>query len=116
MVVPELAIKTAKHILANNMDNSHLFHDRTAQALLTHHNTPVQDLGMFPAIMLYGQIIKDHLPVLWNKYQTWKQRKEIRELREVVMAKRHMQNEQFYNKHSHPLQKLQIGGFVQIQN
>ena len=36
----ELALKTAKHILADNMDNcSHLCHDHGAQALLTHHNS-----------------------------------------------------------------------------
>ena len=58
--------------------------------------------------MLYGRVIKDHLPVLQDKYQTQKQWKEIRELREVVMAKRHMRNEQFYNKHCCPLWELQI--------
>ena len=108
----ELAVKTAKHLLADNTDNySCLCHDHAGWALLTHCNTPVQDLGMSPAIMLYGQIIKDHLLVLWDKYQPQKQWKEIRE---VMMAKRW--NEQFYNKHCRPLRELQIGNFVEIQN
>ena len=103
----ELAVKTAKCILADDTDNcSHLCHDHVAWALLTHRNTPVQDLGMSLAIMLYGRIIKDHL-------QTQKQWKGIRE---VVMAKRHMWNKQFYKKHCCPLRELQIGDFVQIQN
>ena len=32
------------------------------------------------------------------------------------MAKRHMRNEQFYNQHCRPLQELQVGDFVRIQN
>ena len=66
--------------------------------------------------MLYGRIINDHLPVIRVKYQTRKQWEEKSKLREVTMAKRHMQNEQFYNKHFHPLRELRIGHFVQIQN
>ena len=113
----ELAVKTAKRILTGNTDNCGcLCHDHAARALLTHHNTPIQDLGMSPAVMLYGRMIKDHLPILWEKYQLQKQWKEIRALREVAMAKRHMQNEQFYNKHSRPLQELQVGNLVHIQN
>ena len=113
----ELAMKTAKRILAGNMDNCGcLCHDRTARALLTHRNTPVQDFGMSPAVMLYGRMIKDHLPILREKYQIRKQWKEIRVLREDAMAKRHMQNEQFYNKHSCPLWELQVGNFMHIQN
>ena len=40
---------------------------------------------------------------------------EIRELREVVSAKWHMWNEQFY-MHSRLLRELQIGDFLKIQN
>lgn len=113
----ELAVKTAKRILFDNTDHcGRLCHDRAARALLTHRNTPVQDLDMSPAVMLYGRIIKDHLPVLRDKYQTRKQWKEIGELRELAMAKRHMRNEQFYNQHCRPLQELQVGDSVQIQN
>ena len=113
----ELAVKTAKRILADNIDSSGcVCHDRAARALLTHRNTPVQDLDMSPAIMLYGRIIKDHLPVLRDKYQTRKQWREIGELREVAMAKRHMRNEQFYNQHSRPLRELEVGDFIQMQN
>ena len=93
----ELAVKTAKQILFNNTDNSGcLCQDQVAWALLTHHNTPIQDLNMSPAVILYGQIIKDHLPVLRDKYQTQKQWKEIGKWRKLAVAKRNMQNEQFY--------------------
>ncbi len=63
---------------------------------------------MPPAVILYGRIIKDYLPVPRDKYQTRNQWKEIGELRELAMAKRHMQNEQFYNQRCRPLQELQV--------
>lgn len=51
----ELAIKTAKCILADKTDScGWLCHDHAAHALLTQCNTPIQDLGMCPAMMLYG--------------------------------------------------------------
>ena len=103
---PELAVKTAKRILFDNTDNcGRLCQDRTARALLTHRNTPVQDLDMSPAIMLYGRIFKDHIPVLRDKFQTRKQWKEMGELRELAMGKRLMRNEQFYNQRCCPLQE-----------
>lgn len=64
--------------------------------------------------MLYGRIIKDHLTVLKDKYQTRRKWKGIGELRELAMAKRHMQNEEFYNQHCRPLRELQIEDSVQI--
>lgn len=113
----ELAVKTARRILADNTDSyGRLCHDRAARPLLTHGNTPVQDLDMSPAMMLYGRVIKDHLPVLRDKYQVRKQWTEIGKLREVAMAKRHMRNEQYYNQHCRPLRELQVGDYVQIQN
>ena len=113
----ELAVKTAKRILADNTDSGgHLNHDRAARALLTHRNTPVQDLNMSPAMMLYGRVIRDHLPVLRDKYQIRPQWKEIAELRETALARRHMRNKQYYNEHSRPLQELQVGDFVRVQN
>ena len=75
--------------------------------MLTHRNTPVPDMSL--ALMLYGRIIKDHLPVLRDKYQTLKQEKEIGELRELAMAKMYMRNEKFYNQRCRPLQEFQIG-------
>ena len=113
----ELAVKTAKRILADSTDSSgRLNHDRVARSLLTHRNTPVQDLNMSPAIMLYGRIIKDHLPALRENYRRRPQWDEIAELREAAMARRHMRNEHYYNEHSRPLKELQVGDFVRFQN
>ena len=107
------AVKMAKRMLAENSDGcGQQYHNHTAHALLTQHNIPVQDLGISPVIMLYSRVIKDHLPVLWDKYKIRKQWREICELNEAAMAKRHLQNGHFYNK----LRELQIGNSIQIQN
>lgn len=106
----ELAVKTAKQILAGSTDSyDHLCHDHVARSLLTHHNTPIQDLDMSPAMMLYSSVIKDHFPALKDKYQIHKLWGEIGCYRETAMDKRHMKNEKCYDVHCHPLQELEIG-------
>ena len=113
----ELALKSAKRILSDKVDGSgRLNHDRVARALLVHRNTPVADINMSPAVMLYGRPIRDHLPALRQHYTIRKEYTEIRDLREAAMAKRHMRNEQFYNKHTSELPELDIGDCVIIQN
>ena len=63
----EVAVKTAKCILLDNTDSAGgLDYDQTARAFLMHRNTPIQDLGLSPAMMLFGHSIKDHLPTLWQ--------------------------------------------------
>ncbi len=79
----ELAVKTAKRILLNNTDSAgRLNHDRTARAFMIHRNTPVQDVNISPAMMLFGRPIKDHLPTLRDQLSVRSQWKDIRELRE----------------------------------
>ena len=60
----EAAVKSAKRILRGNIDPSTGSLDTTAavQALLTHRNTPCQDTGISPSVMLFGRPIRDHLP------------------------------------------------------
>ena len=61
----ELAVKSAKRILSDNVDSSgRLNQDKVARALLIHRNTPVADIQISPAVMLYGRPIRDHLPAL----------------------------------------------------
>ena len=106
----ELAVKTAKRTLIDYTDGyGRLRHDLAARAMMTHRNTPHQDLGLSPAEMLYGRVIRDHLPILREKYQ-------IHKLRERAVAKRHLLNQKHYNIHNHPLQELQVGESVQVQN
>ena len=57
------AVKTAKRILMGNTDTAgHINYDQSAHAFMMHWNTPLQDVGISPAEMLFGKLIKDHLP------------------------------------------------------
>ena len=61
----ELAVKTVKRTLIDYTDGyGRLRHNLTARAMMTHRNIPHQDLGLSPAEMLYGRIIRNHLPIL----------------------------------------------------
>lgn len=107
----ELAVKTAKRILVDSTDScGRLCHDQAARSLLTHRNTPVRDLHMSPAMMLYGRVIKDYLPVLQDRYRIHKRWREIGHYRETAMAKRHLRNEREYNLKSHRLQGTENRG------
>ena len=113
----ELAVKTEKIMLIDYTDGyGCLRQDLAGWAMMTHKNTPHQDIGLSPAEMQYGRVIRDHLPILREKYQIHRHWREIKELRERAMAKRHLLNQKHYNIYSHPLQELQVGKSMQVQN
>ncbi len=77
-----------------------------------HRNTPVQDVGVSPAVMLFGRPLKDHLPSLSDNPV----RPEWKVLRERAMAKRHARNAEYYNIHTCTLSPLEVGDSVLVQN
>lgn len=102
----ELAIKTAKQILPDSTDSyGRLCHDSTARSLLTHCNTPAQALDMYPAMMLYGRMIKDHLLDLQDKYRIHKRWGEIKTHGKLKVLQRTQS----------PTSELRIGESVQIE-
>ena len=81
---------------------------------MLHQNTPLQDVNISPAVMLFGRAIKDHLPSSPNKIRVeWK---KIAEMREDALAKRHIRNVEKYNYQSRELQPLCVGDAVILQN
>lgn len=83
-----------------------LCHDFMARSLLTY--TSIQDLDMSLEMILYGQVIKDHHPVLQDKYQIHtagiERQRWPKGMKSVML------------QHSCPLQELEIVKSVQIQN
>ena len=80
----ETAVKTAKRIPTSNTksDGSPNWDD-VKRALLQHRNTPLQDLAISPAQMLFGRAIRDHLPVkpgLFKPSEVWITTRDQREL------------------------------------
>ena len=113
----ELAVKTAKRILLDNTNSAgQLQNDQTACAFMMHRNTPIQDVGISPAMMLFGRPIKDHLSTIRDHLSVRPQWKEIRELREKAMAKRHICDMESYNANTRTLPPLLVGDSVSIQN
>ena len=110
----ELAVKAAKRILSSNVGaNGEPDTDAACRALLSHRNTPVQDINMSPSEMLYGRTLKDHLPSAPKQIR--KEWLEIRAMREVAMAKRHVRHLEQYNPHTRSLDPLVVGDIVAIQ-
>ena len=95
---------------------SHQRHDQTVRAMMTHRNTHHQDVGLSPAEMLYGRALKDHIRIFREKHQIQKRWRETKELRERVVAKRHLLNRKQYNMHICPRQELRVGVTVHVQN
>ena len=71
----ESAVKTAKRVLMSSTKSDGFSNwDHVARALLQHRNTSIKGLGLSPAQLLFGQSIKDLLPVKGGNYkpaETW---------------------------------------------
>lgn len=113
----EVAVKTAKRLLLENIarDGS-LDTDRFARALLQYRNTPLAGVNLSPAQMLYGRILRDHLPSLPDVLQIRKEWILLAEDRERALAKRHMAAVEYYDSHTKTLPDLEVGDNVLVQN
>ena len=113
----ELAVKTAKRILQNNTaSNGDLNTDNVARALLQYRNTPIQQLNVSPAQLLYGRTLRDHLPSMSDALRIRPEWHHLAEDRERALAKRHLTNIERYNEHTKALPELYIGDTVTVQN
>ena len=111
----EAAVKSAKRTLSGNIDpRTGQFNTEDAvRALLTDRNTPAQDMGVSPAVALFGHPIRDHLPDQHRALRPeWQ---KVSDARELALARRHVRAQP--DTSSRPtLQPLTIGQSVQIQN
>lgn len=109
----EAAVKTIKRILRGNINprTGDLDTNKAAQAILSHRNTPCQDSGISPAVMLFGRPIRDHLPRLDRKLRPeWD---AIAKSREEALARRVVKQVPQTGKELTP---LRLGDVVQVQN
>ena len=60
----ETAVKSAKRILLDNTksDGSPIW-DKVRRAVMQHRNTPLNDVKLSPAQLVFGRPIRDFLPV-----------------------------------------------------
>lgn len=113
----ELAVKTAKRLITDNTGpNGRLNTDRLVAALLQYRNTPMQDIGLSPAQMLFGRNLRDSIPVHKQALLVRPEWRMIAEDREIALAKRNLRSRERYNLHTRDLPSLRTGDKVQVQN
>ena len=128
----EVAVKTAKRLLCDNMERGGMVDtEGVAMALLQYRNTPLLGVGHSPAQIMFGRTLKDALPNLpanlryraettnySKKYgvpasEYWKY---ILEGRELGASRKLAKSKEKYNEHASPLTTLSVGDSVQVQN
>ena len=109
----EVAVKTAKHILLHNINDStgEVYTVAVTRALLAHRNTPNHQDKMSPSELLFGHKMKDHLPNKFRKLRIdWK---KARKSREIITSE---QIPPSIEKTSRTLKPLSVGDRVAVQN
>ena len=113
----ELAVKTAKRIIRENVTaNGSLETHTLAVALLQYRNTPIADVGLSPAQILFCRNLKDFLPAHPENYKLNSHWLKQAKLREQVCSQQYLKSAKRYNTFTHSLQTLQIGSRVVIFN
>ena len=113
----ELGVKSGKRLLMANIDGTgSLDKDAVSRALLTYRNTPLQDCSISPAELLYGRKLRDHLPMAPQQISVLPRWKEIRNAREAALSSRMIERADASSQSRDPLQPLQPGQHVFIQN
>ena len=109
----EVAVKSAKRILEGSIDplSGSLDTDAAARAIMTHRNTPNQETGISPSMLLFGHPIRDHLPR--HDRELRKEWAAIDDAREFALAKRVLKTAPSSGK---ILEPLKVGESVQLQN
>lgn len=110
----EAAVKSAKRILTGNVNPVTGSLDTTSavRAFMSHRNTPAQDTGVSPSVLLFGRPMRDHLPR--SKMDLRPEWDLIAQSRESALAKRVFRSSPVSNRRE--LQSLSVGDDVQIQN
>ena len=112
----ELAVKTAKRLIAENMTTKgSLNTDSISKALLQYKNTPIKGIGLSPAQILFQRNLRDAIPMRWHLLKPHKQWLIAAEQREEALCKRNSVMVDRYNTFTKNLRKLAIGEKVLIQ-
>ena len=113
----ELGVKAAKRIIHNNVSgDGSLNNDGAARAILQYRNTPLPDLKLSPAQILFHRQLPDSIPVHPSHYKLHRDWIVDAEERERAYSKRNSTLVQNYNKHARELPPLEIETDVLIQS
>ena len=112
-------MKVTKRALMSSLNAAgRLDTDKVTAALLQYRNTPLQEIGHSPAQLLYGRVLRDHLPCSKELLLIRPEWKQALHDREIALAKRNVRNAQSYNlrKAARQLPQLHVGDCVLVQN
>ena len=119
----ELAVKTAKRLLMDNVSaNGSLNNDAIVRAFLTYRNTPDPGCKLSPAQVLLGRQLRDTLPsiskdvMLFNNSEVNPQWREAWKAKEEALKVRYVKSMENLAEHARPLRPLEHGDRVIIQN
>ena len=112
----ELAVKTAKRLLNNNTaPDGSLDTINFMRAIMQYRNTPIKELGLSPAQLLFHRQLRDAIPTHPKLLRLNKHWVISAEEREQSFAKRNQQLAADYNQHTHALPYIAPGSKVLIQ-
>ena len=113
----ELAVKTAKRLIRENVDKSgKLNNDKFSRALLNYRNTPCRDINLSPAQIVFGRKLRDFIPCRPGEYKPRPEWILTRENREQALSRRYEMMGQRLKFGTKTLHKLDIGDIVSVQN
>ena len=113
----EIAVKQAKRLLTDNIDDSgQLDRDAFHRALLSYRNTPDQFTKVSPAKLVFGREVRDGVPMIPGKYSPHEAWKEALDAREKALAKRQVLGHEKWSEHTKNLPALKKGDTVYVQN
>ena len=113
----EVAVKSAKRMIMNNLGpNGSLDSDRMARALLLHRNCPDPITGLSPAQVIFGRVLRDHIPLQPGKFSVRAEWRQTAEMRERALAQRHMAKKEELTRGTKLLPPLHEGDTVMVQD
>ena len=119
----ELAVKTAKRLLEDNVGpDGQLDNDSMVRALLTLRNTPDPGCKLSPSQIVLGRPLRDSLPyidksiMMYNNPQVQPQWREAWKAKEEALRIRYVKTIENLSEHAHPLKPLRHGDQVMLQN
>ena len=112
----EVAVKTAKRMIKDNIGQDGKVTDKFVRAILQYRNTPLPDTRLSPAQIVFGRQMRDLLPALNYKYEPKQEWGLVREYRERAMARRLDRDGARLEKYTKKQKVIPVGDTVAVQN
>lgn len=110
-------MKTAKRIIAECTGRDGLVDtDAVARAVLQYRNTPLSHITKSPAQLLFGRILRDHLPTMPKLLELHPEWMHSAQQREAAFAQRDAALLRRHDASCKSLEPLRIGDRVAVQN